>query len=461
MSEEPRNLSHGIIYRLDDKPPLGEAIVVALQQLAAIFVGTITPALIVGAALDLPAADAAYLINMALVASGIGTFIQVRRFGGVVGSGLLTVTGTSFAFISVLIEAGHLGGLALVFGMSLVCATSQLMLAPFIGKLRYLFTPLVSGTIVLLIGFYLIPSAMRNIVPPDNAANPSAYLFVAAIVVVTILVAQGSGRPWARIGAMAIATLVGCIAALIAGLGSIPDPVGNTVAVPIPFKYGFAVDTALIIPFVLIFIVSSMETLGDMTACSELSDEPTKGEVYWKRMRSGVFADGINSMIAAVINAFPNTSFSQNNGVIQLTGVASRKVGYIMAAMLVVLGLLPELGRWLAAMPKPVVGGLTVILFGTIAAAGIRMIQKTVFDERNTLILATGLAAGVGLQAVPEIKGVFPEMLRYAMGSSIAMGGFVMLLLTGTFRIVDLVSAKGRQALNPASERAEPVKEHV
>ena len=177
------------------------------------------------------------------------------------------------------------------------------------------------------------------------------------------------------------------------------------------------------------YLVTAIETLGDLTACSELSGQPTGGPAYWRRVRGGVFADGVNCALAAILNAFPSTTFAQNNGVIQMTGVASRRVGRVCGVLLVVFGLLPGLGRWLAAVPPPVIGGLTLVLFGLIAAAGIRILTRAGLGQRECLIVAMALGLGVGVDLHPEALAPLPESLRLIFSSGISTGGLAALAL--------------------------------
>jgi len=177
------------------------------------------------------------------------------------------------------------------------------------------------------------------------------------------------------------------------------------------------------------YLVTTIESIGDFTACSELSGEPTSGPIYWKRIRGGVSADGLNSMVAAVLNSFPNTTFSQNNGVIQLTGIASRQVGYYAAGVLIFFGLVPGIGSWLASVPPPVMSGLTILLFGLIATAGIRIIMRTTLDHRSLLILAVSLGVGIGIGFEPDIMKPLPDAIENVFSSGITSGGLTALVL--------------------------------
>ena len=416
-------------YRLNDAMPWPQALLIAFQHLLAMFVGTITPATIVSGALSLPFEDRAYLINMSLVASGIGTLLQVMSFRGF-GSGLLSITGTSFAFITPIILAGKTGGLALVFGMSLSMALVPLVLAPFLPRLQRAFSPVVAGTVVLLIGLLLIPTSMFGIgTPLPGEHAPATGLLAAGVVLALVILFNALHLPWAKLSAALLALLGGFLLCLVVGGVKAPEPGGAWFALPQPLKYGLRFDAGFILPFGFCYLVTAIETLGDLTASSELSGEPTAGPTYWRRVRGGVFADGVNCALAAFLNCFPSTTFAQNNGVIQMTGVASRRVGYLCGALLVVFGVLPGLGRWLASIPAPVIGGLTLVLFGLIAAAGVRILTRAQMGNREFFIVAVALGLGLGVDLHPEALKPLPLSVQLVFSSGISTGGLAALVL--------------------------------
>jgi len=211
----------------------------------------------------------------------------------------------------------------------------------------------------------------------------------------------------------------------LAGMGSQP-----LFSMPIPFKYGFNFDWNVFIPIALIYFLTALETSGDLTANSLFCGLPIKGDKYIKRIKGGILADGINSVIAATFNTFPNTTFGQNNAVIQLTGVASRYVGFFVAAMLVILGLFPIIGGVLQAIPKSVLGGATLVMFATIAVGGIKILASEPIDRRKSLIIATSLGAGLGVLMVPDVLGGLPDMIKNTLSSSVTMAGFTAIIMS-------------------------------
>lgn len=177
------------------------------------------------------------------------------------------------------------------------------------------------------------------------------------------------------------------------------------------------------------YIITSIETSGDLTATSMISGEPIKGPLYEKRIKGGVLGDGVNSLIAAVFNTFPVTTFSQNNGVIQMTGIASRYVGFYVGGLLCLMGLFPVLGAIFTQLPKPVVGGVTLLMFATVATAGIRILSTVQFTHRNVLIITTSLGLATGIAFVPDVLSQTPQFFQNIFGSAVTMAGIVAITL--------------------------------
>ena len=432
-----------LVYGLESKPPLGVAILVGLQHVSAMVVGTITPPLILAGILKFSAADTAYLISIALLCSAIGAFLQCRQRGPV-GSGLLSVTGTSFAFLQPLTQAGMLGGLPLMLGLSCVTAPIVIILAPFLSNLRAVFTPVVSGVVVLLIGASLIPSAYFGLATPIYDGAPAWLgLIIGFSVVTVIVIAQATGRPWMRIAGAAVGVLVGC--ALCGALGGLnappPDETGAWFTRPRLLPHGFAFRWELALPFVFVYLVSLLEAMGDMTATAQLSGLPTTGTSHWKRLSGGVMADGLLSTVSSLFGGFPSATYAQNNGVIQITGVASRRIGYVMAVILALLGLFPVVGRWVTAMPPPVLGGLALLMFGLVAVSGVRLLVSAGLGQREGVIVALSLGVGLGLPTQPTLLASLPTTLHALLESGISAGGLTALVLNLAWPAEKIVAA--------------------
>ena len=429
-----------LIYRLEDRPPVMEAFFAALQHLLASFVGIVTPSLIIGNTLGLED-EVPYLISMALLASGIGTFIQAYRPLGI-GAGMLCVQGTSFAFLGAILAAGFSvkgqgGGsreiLSLITTLCFFGAFIQIGLSQVIPYLKRIVTPLVTGIVITSIGISLIKVGMTDLAGGMNAENfgDPANLALGFTVIAIIVVLNISRNSWIRLSSIIIGLIAGVIIAMITGM---MQPVavagGGSLAIPTPFRYGFSFDVAAFIPLAGIYVISSVETVGDLTANCVISSQPIKGESYIRRIRNGVLGDGINSMIAAALNSFPNTTFSQNTGVIQLTGIASRYVGMYVAAILIVLGAFQVVGNLLLSIPKPVLGGATLVMFGTVAAAGIKILATEELDRRKVIIIAVSFGLGLGLALVPEVFSKTPALVQNIFSSAAATAGLSAIILS-------------------------------
>jgi xanthine permease XanP len=436
----PQQGNQDLIYGLDDKPANGPALYAGFQHVLASFVGIITPTLIIGGVLGL-GDYVPYLISMALIVSGVGTFIQARRIGPI-GAGMICVQGTSFAFLSSVLAAGFIakskgGGpeeiLALIFGVCFVGAFIEIILSQFISKLRRIITPVVTGIVVTIIGISLIKVGMTDLAGGFKAADfgQPHNLFLGAIVLVTIIALNRSKNLMVRLSSILVGMLFGYLVAASMGLVHIGNAFNQPMmSVPVPFKYGFAFDWYAFLPIAVIYTITAIESTGDITANCMITKQPVSGPAYLNRVKSGILGDGINSMLAAIFNTFPNTTFSQNNSVIHLTGIASRYVGYFVALILCILGLFPIIGAILTTIPKPVIGGATLVMFGTVAAAGIKIIARENLDRRNLMILAVSFGLGLGVMLVPEIMNQMPKLLQSVFGSAVTTSGIAAIVMT-------------------------------
>jgi xanthine permease XanP len=428
-----------LIYGLNDRPKPLPALLAALQHVLAAFVGIITPPLIIGSTLGLTA-HLPYLISMALMVSGVGTFIQARRPFGI-GAGMICLQGTSFAFLGAVLSAGFLvkqrGGspediLAMIFGICFFGAAVQVILSRFIGQLRRVITPLVTGIVITLIGISLIKVGITDLGGGFNAPDFGAptNLALGLFVVLTIILLNRSNTPWVRLSAIIIGLALGSLAAWLSGKlvpQALPDL--PLVSLPTPFHFGFNFDWSAFLPVALIYLISTIETVGDLTANCMIARQPISGPSYISRLKGGVLGDGISCMIAATFSAFPNTTFAQNNGVIQLTGVASRYVGLYIGVVLFCLGMFPLIGAVLQQIPKPVLGGATLVMFGSVAAAGVRILAQAPLDRRSMLIIATSFGVGLGIAAQPNLLHLMPTLVQNLFDSAITSGGLTAIVL--------------------------------
>lgn len=439
-----------LIYGLNDRPPLRETLFAALQHLLAIFVAIITPPLIIASALRFDIQTTGFLVSMSLFVSGIATFIQSHRVGPI-GTGLLCIQGTSFSFISPIISAGMLGmvngkmdvalGLSYVFGGCLVASVVEMTVSRILPYTRKVITPLVAGIVVTLIGLCLIKAGINScgggqVAIDDGTFGSIRNLGLAVLVLVTIIFFNRSANRFLRMGSIVLGLLVGCVAAYCLGMIHFSDiHATGSLNIPVPLKYGLRFDVGTIVGLGLIYLVTAVEAFGDITANSLISGEPVEGPVFMRRAQGGILADGFNSMLAAVFNSFPNSIFAQNNGMIQLTGVASRYVGYFIAGALFLLGLFPVVGEFFSLIPDCVLGGATLLMFGTVAAAGVRIIASTKMDRKAVLVLAISFAMGMSVELVPDILSQMPSVIKSIFSSGITTGGVTAMIANACIRV--------------------------
>jgi len=436
MNETPQ----GLIYGLEARPPLRDTLFAALQHLLAIFVAIITPPLIIAGALNLDLETTGFLVSMSLFVSGVATFVQCRKVGPV-GCGLLCVQGTSFSFIGPIISAGFAGGLPAIFGATIIGSVVEMLVSRVLKYMRRIITPLVSGIVVTLIGLSLIRVGITACGGGEAAKAAGTfgsleYVGLSALVLTLIIFFNRSNNQYLRMSSIVIGLLVGYVVSWAMGMVNFSDiqDYGN-LNIPVPFRYGVSFDFSAIISLGLVYLITAIEAYGDITANSLISGQPVEGEKFMKRASGGILADGFNSMIAGIFNSFPNSIFAQNNGMIQLTGVASRYVGYFIAGMLVLLGLFPAVGLIFSLMPEPVLGGATLLMFGTVAAAGIRIIASQDINRKATLVIAISFSFGLSVELVPEILSQLPETIRNIFSSGITTGGVTAILTNALIRI--------------------------
>lgn len=439
-----------LIYKVDERPPLRDTLFAALQHLLAIFVAIITPPLIIAKALNLDVQLTGFLVSMSLFVSGLATFIQSRRIGGV-GCGLLCVQGTSFSFIGPIIAIGMAGGLPLIFGACILGAPVEILVSFTFRYLRKVITPLVSGIVVMLIGLSLLKAGITSCGGGNAAAEDFGSLQnlgVAAVVLVSVILFNVSNNKYLRMSSIFIGVVIGYVLAFFLGMVDMSGLEGSSLLafnLPIPFKLGIDFNVSSVVALGIVYLVTAIEATGDVTANSMISGLSLDDKSYIKRVSGGVLADGVNSMLAGVFSSFPNSIFAQNNGIIQLTGVASRHVGYYIAGMLVLLGLFPVVGIAFSLMPSPVLGGATLLMFGTVAAAGVRIVASQELNRKAVLVLAASLSFGLGVELMPDVLRQMPQSVQTIFSSGITTGGVVAILSNVVLNARDIFSRSQQQ----------------
>ena len=415
-------------YGIEDRPPAGKSLALGVQHLLAMFLSTVALPLVIAGGIGLSPSDTVFIVQMALFVAGLATVVQVYPLGPV-GARLPIVMGTSAIFVSPLIDVGSEFGLAAIFGAVIVAAPIEVILGYVFKDVRRFFPPLVTGIVVMLVGLTLIPTAMQY-----AAGGPGAPTYgnlenlgLAALV---LLVSVGLNQffdGFARAASVLVAVVIGYFVAIPLGildLSSVSE--AAWFSLPMPLSYGVAFEPSAIVLVAFAYIITGMETIGDISGTTEsVGREPTNEET-----KGGLVADGVMSAFAGVFGAFPNTSFSQNVGLISFTGVASRFVVAISGVLLIVLGLVPKVAEVVAAMPNPVLGGAAVVLFGMIFSIGLRIVSRGAELNRRTLtILAVSVLLGVGVEWQSDALAQLPQDIQLFATSGIIVGGTVALVL--------------------------------
>ena len=423
MSRTPR-----VVYGVDDRPPLGEAVPLGLQHVVAMLLGNITTPLLAGAALGLAAGQTGFLIQMVLVMAGVATIVQAHPIGPV-GGRIPVVMGTSIAFLGPIIAIGKGYGLAVVFGACLVASLVEVALGFSIARLRSLFPPLVNSIVVMLIGLTLIPVGMDYAAGGRGAEDYGSLsnLGIAATVFLMTLLLNQFAKGFLRTGSMLLAVVFGYLLAAFAGkvdLSGVAEAAWFALPTFFPFGLEFAWQPILVIGFV--YVISTMETIGDISGTmAAVGREPTSRE-----LRGGLVADGVMSGLAALFGAFPNTTYSQNSGLVNFTGVASRHVTAISGIALVCLGIVPKVGALFATIPPAVIGGGGLIMFSMIFSSGAAIFHRGApLTRRNLVILAISIGLGLGIELRPGVLQYLPDAVQTLFGSGLITGGIAALIL--------------------------------
>ncbi|MDA8724152.1 purine permease [Alphaproteobacteria bacterium] len=415
--------------------PLGPRTALGIQHVLAMFASNVTPSIIIAGAAGFAfgGEDMVYLVQMAMLFAGVATLFQTIGFGPI-GARLPVMQGTSFAFVPIMIGIVKTSGMAALFGAVIVAGLFHTFLGSVIGRIRHWFPPLVTGIVITAIGLALLPVGIKY-----ASGGAAAFQMNApewgdfsrwGLALVVIFVALGF-KFFTRGTMSSAAILIGLIAGYVVGYLTGAVNFGGVAkaawfAVPQPFKYGVEFSAFAIIGMCLMSLVSAIETVGDI---SGIAKGGANREATDKELSGGTYADGFGSFIAGLFGGLPNTSFSQNVGLISMTGVMSRSVVTLGALFLVACGLIPKVGAVVAAMPISVLGGGVIVMFGMVVSAGINMLSDVHWNRRNMIILAMSLSVGLGIQAVPKSMQHLPDSLEMLMVSGLLPAAAISVIL--------------------------------
>lgn len=406
---------------------MGVSVLLALQHILAAFAGIIAVPLVVCTALGFSIPQTSLVVSASIFVAGIATFIQSKGIGPV-GARVPGMMGTDFTFVNPTIAVGSQFGMAGIVAATLSASIVEIVLSRFIKPLMRFFPPLITGTVVALIGITLLPVSTdwaAGGVGSENYGSLQNLSIACGVMALTLAIAH-FGRGILRAAAVFIGMVVGYLVCIPLGLVNL-SAVGDApwFALTNIFAYGFHFNWASTLAFVPAYIVSTIGTVGIMMAIGQASGTTMSS----KRVSGGVLADGVGSAIAGVFGAGPNTAFSQNVGLVTLTKVASRRVMIIAGLILVALGIFPKLSALIAVMPQPVLGGAGVIMFGLVAAQGIKTLATINLGDRELLIVSVAFALGIGVTVRPDMLANLPSALQMILSSGISTGTLVALLL--------------------------------
>ena len=425
-------------HPVDEMMPLGQLFTYGLQHVLAMYAGAVAVPLIIANALGLSKEQLIYLINADLFTCGIATLIQTIGFGNM-GIQMPVIQGVTFAAVTPMIIIGKTHGLTGIYGSIMVAGLVTYLMSPYFSRLIRFFPPVVTGTIITIIGVTLMPVAVRwaaggNPAAKDFAAFP--YICMALVTLILVLFFYRYFKGFLSNIAVLLGLIVGTLIAIPLGMVNFSQvPTAAWMGVTTPFAFGLPTfDLASIFAMILVMLVVMTETTGDCIAIGEIIDKP----VTQQDLTRGLRADGFSTILGGILNSFPYTAFAQNVGLVGLTRVKSRFVVAAAGVILIVLGLFPKAAAVIAAIPNPVLGGAGIAMFGMVAASGIKTLSKVQFDgTHNIMVVAISMGIGMITLAVPNFYHNFPSWAQVILHSGITAGSVTAIILNAVLNGTD------------------------
>ena len=406
-----------------------------IQHVLAMYAGAVIVPLIVGGALGLTGEQLTYLVSIDILMCGIATLLQVwsNRFSGI---GLPVVLGCTFTAVGPMIAIGGQYGVSSIYGSIIISGLFVVLVAKYFGKLVRFFPPVVTGSVVTIIGITLIPVAMNNMAggfgSPDFGAKSNIALAFGTLAFILFLYKFSKG--FIRSVAILVGLVGGTVAASLMGkvnFAAVAD--ASWVHMPQVFYFGTPTfEITPILTMILVAMVSLVESTGVYFALSDICEEKVSDE----QLTKGYRAEGLAIVLGGLFNAFPYTTYSQNVGLVQLSGVKTKNVIYTTGAMLVLLGFMPKIGALTTVVPTPVLGGAMVAMFGMVIAYGIKMLSKVEFNsQENLLIVACSVGMGLGVTTVPTLFAQMSPNIQILTSNGIVAGSITAILLNIVFNV--------------------------
>lgn len=423
------------LFDIEGNPPLKKALPIALQHLLAMIVGNTLPAIVLTGQLAntnhaISAQDAVYLIQAGMFVAAIATFLQLYPVFKI-GAKLPIIMGVSFAYIPVLTSIGVKYGMGAVYGAQLVGGIVAFIVGMNIKKIYKYFPTMISGTVVLTIGLSLYSVALNYMAGGNGNPNQGdlVYWGVAVLTLAVTLACNMFGKGLIKLAAILIGIAVGYITSIFIGIvdfSAIGEASWFTLPRLMPFKLEFPIDA--VITMSVMFVVNSIQAVGDLssTTAGGLSRVPTGDE-----LEGGIKANGLASVIGALIGGMPTATYSQNVGIVSLTKVVARKVFAITGLLILLSGFVPKFGAVMLSVPQAVIGGATITVFAQITMSGMKLIMSDEMSSRNVTIVGLGIALGMGIvQLGDQALAQFPEWFRMVFTSSpVVMATLVVFVL--------------------------------
>ncbi|MFE6281719.1 nucleobase:cation symporter-2 family protein [Streptomyces sp. NPDC057877] len=435
MSAPPVHPTHPV----DEKLPALKMATSGLQHVAAMYAGVVAPPLIVGAAIGLTGTELTFLTGACLFTAGLATFLQTLGIWNI-GARLPFVNGVTFAGVAPMLAIVDSTGdkddaLPVIFGAVIVAGLLGFFAAPFFSKAIRFFPPVVTGTVITLIGISLLPVAFgwaQGASPTADDYGSATNLGLAGATLLVVLLLRRFTRGFVKQIAVLLGLVAGTVLAIPLGVTDFsPVAEADVVGFPTPFHFGAPqFQIAAIISLCVLMVVSMTESTADMLALGEIVDRPADE----KTIAAGLRADTLGSAVSPLFNGFMCSAFAQNIGLVAMTRIRSRFVVAMGGGFLVLLGLCPVAASLIAVVPRPVLGGAGVVLFGSVAASGIQTLVRAGLDkDNNVLIVAVSLAVGIIPITAPEFYHAFPETAKIVLDSGISTGCVTAVLLNLVF----------------------------
>lgn len=432
-----------LLFQFHGVPPIGISVSLALQHLVAMIVGCVTPPIMIASAIGLSLSDQVLLIQASLVMSAVCTLLQLYPIGGRFGSGLPVILGVSFAYVpSMQAIAASGGGVAAIAGAMIVGGIVAVLVGLFVKKIRLLFPPVITGTVVFTIGLSLYPTAINymaggtaNTLESVTAKGlPEALAYgswqnwlIAALTLAAVLILNNKAKGLCRLASILIGMLFGYVVALCFGMVSFAD-VGGAAWFSLPrfMHFGVSFDLSSCVAIGLLFAINSIQAIGDFTATTVggMNREPTG-----KELQGGIVAYGVSNILTALFGGLPTATYSQNVGIVTTNKVVNRTVFALTGAFLLLAGLSPKFAAVLTTIPQCVLGGATITVFSTIAMTGMKLIASQDLTARNTTIVGLSAALGVGISQASASLSQFPDSFTMIFGKSPVVIATIMAVL--------------------------------